>query len=112
MNDRFGVALRPEAMPPGDEAAAQFLKVVDLAVEHDADGAVLVGHRLAGVRREVDDAEAAEADGRAAGRRGVESVLVRTAMRQLVAHRGDNRRIRRLAVESQFSTDSTHVSLG
>ena len=51
----FGVAAGAEDVAPGDQLLAQPEVVVDLAVEGDGDGAVLVLHRLRAGLREVDD---------------------------------------------------------
>ena len=48
------------------ELLAQLRKVVDLAVEHDPDRLVVIGHRLVAAR-EVDDREATETEPQAAG---------------------------------------------
>src|SRR5207247_1626349 len=53
----FGVAAGAEDVAPGDQLLAQPEVVVDLAVEGDGDGAVLVLHRLRAGLREVDDRE-------------------------------------------------------
>ena len=61
MRDCLSVAGRPEHMPATPQLAAQLAKVVDLAVEHDPDGLVLVGdRRIPGL--EVDDREAVLTD--------------------------------------------------
>ena len=56
VNDRFGVALRPVAMPARFERRSHVAVVVDLAVVRDPHGAVFVGERLMAAG-EIDDAE-------------------------------------------------------
>ena len=58
MDDRFGVAARPVAMTVRFEHRPDLRVVVDLAVEDDLHGAVLVAQRLV-AGREIDDAQAA-----------------------------------------------------
>ena len=57
MNDGFGIAARPEMVPPGLEFASKLAKVVNLSVEDDPDGFVLVRDRL-GPALDVDDRKA------------------------------------------------------
>ena len=61
VDDHLGVALRREAVPAAAELGGQLLVVVDLAVQHDDDRAVLVEDRLvAGL--EVDDSQPLDAE--------------------------------------------------
>ena len=60
MNDDFGVAMGLEDMPLGLQLGAQIHEVVNLAVEHADDGAVLVVHRLLACGQ-INDTQAAEA---------------------------------------------------
>ena len=46
VNDDLGVGLGPEHMPLGQHSLAQFLEVVDLAIKHNPDRFIFVGHRL------------------------------------------------------------------
>ena len=62
VQDHLGIGVAAEAVPFCLELGAQFLKIVDLAVEHQADGVVLVEHRLAAVLAQVDDRQPAEAE--------------------------------------------------
>ena len=68
MQDDLGVAVGLEDMALGLQLGAQLHKIVDLAVEHADNGAVLIVHGLFACGQ-VDDAQTAEAqrDG-AAGR--------------------------------------------
>ena len=62
MEDHFGVGVGAEPMAGGLEAGTQVEGVVDLSVEDDPDGVVLVRHRLLATG-EVDDGKALHADG-------------------------------------------------
>src|SRR6478672_13745859 len=91
-------------MAAGQEPRAELLVVVDLAVEHDVDGPILVRHRLMPAGH-VDDAEAAHADGDA--RRDVIPVVVGPAMPNGVAHAAEPvrgvRRVGRATGEAGYS---------
>ena len=54
VNQHLDVGLRAELVSASDELALDFLKVVDLAVRHQLNRAVLVGERLLAAR-EIDD---------------------------------------------------------
>src|SRR6266508_2649874 len=83
MDDGFGVAVRAEDVTVALEVAAQFAVVVDLAVEDDPDGAILVRDGLVAAIQ-VDDAEAPHADGDAVP--DVHALIVGTAMHHCAAH--------------------------
>ena len=51
VHEHFRVAARRETVSRGRKLPAQLMVIVDLAVEHDGDGSVLVGDRLARRRR-------------------------------------------------------------
>ena len=104
MNQSLGVAGGLEVMAARDQVRAQFLVVVDLAVEDDPHGTVLIGYRLV-AGGEVDDAEAPHADGAAAI--DVEALVVGTAMANLVAHRLHERTFGGL-IEQDETGDATH----
>ena len=89
--------------PFSSELPAQRQVVVDLAVEDDLDGAVLVGHRLVGGRREVDDRQPAEAEADVALRRQPEALAVRPAVHHRVAHPGEDVRVDGRAAEVRAS---------
>ena len=83
MDDDLGVALRPELMSLGDQLAAEFAVVVDLAVEDDVVAAGFVAHRLAAAG-EVNDAQPlVEERGRVVL---VGALVVRPAMADRRAH--------------------------
>ncbi len=88
VDDRFRVGGRVEPVPVRLELGAQLVVVVDLAVEHDPDGAILVVNRLM-PGREVDDAQAAHP------KRHLlvhpHALIVRSAVADDVAHPVDER---------------------
>ena len=61
VHEHLGVAVRAEAVPGALQLLHQLAVVVDLAVLHDDDGAVLVRDRLVAARQ-VDDREPAGRD--------------------------------------------------
>ena len=61
VRDHLGVALGREAVAARAQLVAQLAEVVDLAVEHDDDRAVLVGDRLI-AGDEVDDSQPLDAE--------------------------------------------------
>src|SRR5208282_1713026 len=64
VHDRLGVASGAEAVAARAQLAAERLEIVDLAVEHDGDAAVLVVERLRAAR-DIDDGEPAMAEAQA-----------------------------------------------
>ena len=108
VDDRLGVGARAIAMPGALELAPQIGVVVDLAVEDDADGFVLVGQRLAAAG-EVDDAESPVAE--RGHRVGEQAGAVGPAVGDHVPHADDARRVvsaQRVAADD--SRDSTHAT--
>ena len=77
-----------ELVALGLELGTEFLEVVDLAVEDNDDATVLVGHRLGASLGQVEDRQAAEAEGNAA----VDKLTahVGTAMDDAVHHLGEH----------------------
>ena len=59
MDQHLGIGRPPEAMPAFLELPTQRLMIVDLAVVHDVDAPILVGHRLPPGRRQIDEGEPA-----------------------------------------------------
>ena len=108
MDQHFGVAARPEDVPFRDQLLAQRQVVVDLAVEGDGDGAVLVVHRLRAVLREIDDREAAVSEGH---RPGAEvAAAVGTAVRDDVGHPTQQRLIRGTILVAVYeAADAAHA---
>ena len=66
MEQALGIGTAVELVALALELGAELAEVVDLAVEHDDDAAVLVGHGLGAGLGEVEDRQAAEAEGDAA----------------------------------------------
>ena len=97
VNDDFGVAARMEPVTGGREFRDQRLIVVDLAVEDDADRAVLVVQRLL-ARREIDDRESAVPESDA--RREVHSAFVRAAVMLRLVHASEHRALDRALSKS------------
>ena len=62
VDNHFGVAGRPEGVAAALERMPKLLKVVDLSVEHNGDGPILIEQRLVSAA-EVDDAESAHTQG-------------------------------------------------
>ena len=105
MHQRFGVAVGLEAMAGANQIRAQFLEVVNLAVEDHPDGSVFVGNGLV-AGAEIDDAEPPHADPAAAV--DVIAFVVRSAMPDLIAHRADVGQIG-LPLAQKLSGNATHV---
>ncbi len=99
----FRVATGGKAMSLRLEAGAQLAVIVDLAIEHDDDGAVLVGDRLMAARH-VDDAEALGAEADAVG--DVEALVVRPAVDHGVRHSLQHRSVQ----DAYDATDPAHCS--
>jgi hypothetical protein len=59
MNENLGVRVRAKGMSLPDELLSESLIVVDLAVEHELDGSIFVGHRLAARLGKIDDRKSA-----------------------------------------------------
>src|SRR5205085_1227890 len=89
VDDGLGIRARVELVAARFEVALQFLVVVYLAVEDDADARVAARHRLVAAG-EVDDRESPHADGGAAQHLG--PLLVRPAVLDPPAHAVEERR--------------------
>ena len=83
MYDHLGVRGGLEVVPTRAQLGAQFLVVVNLAVEYHGDAVVFVEDRLMAARK-VDDGQPAHADGNA----GIDEVagVIRTTMHHCIAH--------------------------
>ena len=88
VQEALGVGAAVELIALGLELGAKLLEVVDLAVEDDNDAAVLIGHGLSAGLGQVEDRQAAEAEGNAA----VDKLTahVGTAMDDAVHHLGEH----------------------
>ncbi len=108
VNDRFGVAVGVEGVTEFFEFLAQFEIVVDLAVENDPGGAILVVDGLLPAFQ-VDDGEAAH--GEADRAVDVKTVVVRPAMADRLVHAGQQRFVNGLP---SFRTNPTmpHIVKG
>ena len=95
-------------MPAGHEPFTQRLEVVDLAVEGDPDRAVLIRHRLAGQRREIDDRQTPEAETGPLIVADEHALIVGTSMLEPIAHGDDRLGPHRRAIERQFTADAAH----
>ena len=84
MQQDFRVGAGAEAMSPGFEPPAGCLKIIQLAVEHQPDGFVFIGHGLAAGRREVNDGQTAEPQPDAVPVVGIKAVVIRPPMPQAV----------------------------
>lgn len=106
VDQRFGVADGFELVPVAHQVGAKFLIIVDFSVEHDPQGAVLIGNGLmAGV--EIDNAQTAHPDTAAAI--DMVALVIRTAMPDLIAHGSQSSQLRGL-VTKQDSGDPTHTA--
>jgi hypothetical protein len=84
VQDDFSIRVTPKNMPLGFESGFQVCKVVNLAVENDLDGSVLIAHGLAAGLGEINDAKAAMPQRPTVFARY--AVLVRAAMRETIGH--------------------------
>src|SRR5205823_5297636 len=85
MQKRFRIGRRAEARALGLELGAQLRIIVNLAVEHDVDAAVLARHRLRGALREIEDRKPPMAEPAAAVVRPGDAFGVGTARAHVVA---------------------------
>src|SRR5271156_6891398 len=65
MNDYLRVCMGMKPMAARFQTRAQFLEIIDLAVEDEPDGAVFVGHRLTPRSRDVNNGESIVGDSHA-----------------------------------------------
>ena len=106
VDDDLRVGARGEAVPPGCERLSQLGEVVDLAVEHHGDGAVLVEHRLVACRQ-IDDAEPPVPEPHPGA--DVEAVGVGAPMPQLRRHAAQEPAVHRVAgIGVDDSRDAAH----
>src|SRR5262245_65357035 len=107
MDDHLGVRGRGKAVTPCLELGPELAVVVDLAVEDDPYGAVLVGQGLA-ARIEVDDAETPHPDPERPV--AVDASAVGSPMENRLRHLlQDGRRGRLLAIAAKEAEDPAHV---
>src|SRR5205823_3582357 len=90
MDNGLGIGARLEGMPFGFKVSSQFLVIIDFAVEHDDDRAVLVEHGLV-TSLEINDAQPPVR--KTDARRNVEAFIVRAAVNDRVGHLPDQCRV-------------------
>ena len=104
----LGIAARPERVAFSDQFIAQFACIVNLSVENDGNGIVLVQHRLMAVRH-IDHAQAPCPQRDISMR--PRPPLIRPAMHQRVRHGRDGRTVRLLrGVGVRDAADAAHGS--
>jgi hypothetical protein len=107
VHDHLGVAVGGKAVAPAYEVCAQLPEVVDLAVQHDSDGAVLAEDRLVS-GEEIDDAQALDPEARVAVHE--QPSRVRAAMLQRRAHPLQGETVGLHLGLAHLSDDSAHDS--
>jgi hypothetical protein len=101
------VAGAPKDVAPGHELRSQIAVIVNLTVEHDDDGGVLVEKRLVSARAQIDDRQAAHADPDVAFDQ--RAIVVRAAMADAGRHRLHRGRADRASIEADDANDAAHV---
>src|SRR2546425_9607313 len=105
VNDSFRIAVGIELVAELFELLAQLAIVVDLAVENNPGGAVLIMNRLLSVR-EIDDREPPHRQSHPIAE--IETVIVRTTMTNRLVHAREQLTINRSAVFVNYSCNATH----
>src|SRR5260221_730170 len=96
-------------MPAFQQILAQLLKVVNLPVEDDPDGSVLIANRLT-PRAQIDDAQALHSQ--TDRTLDIDAFIVRTPMTDRPAHPRDQLGMHRpVSLEIQLATDTAHCLL-
>src|SRR5690606_10583092 len=109
LQNDLGIARRPEAMPEIFQLEPKLLEVVDATVEDDDEIMILVEHRLRRARRQIEDLQAAMADG---DRSLAEvAVRIRPARSEPLGHAFDDDTARVAPIEAELSCYSTHINL-
>ena len=88
------------------EFLPEFNVIVDLAVEDEPEGSVLVRHRLAGIFREVDDGKAAVGEGDSPFRVG--SLAIRATVGDALRHRGNEPLVRQCVPVTELPRNPAH----
>src|SRR5207237_2718153 len=107
MDDHFRVRLGLEAVPASKQLLTQFDVIVDLTVEDDPDGAVLVAQRLVPTAQ-VDDRQTAH--GHAERTLDVYPFVVGPAMRDERRHSVEESAVGRRPIAVVLTGDAPHVS--
>jgi hypothetical protein len=108
LDNDLAVGSRKKLVSNSFELFAQFLVVVDAAVEHQGQPEVAVDHRLPATRGQVDDRQAPVAERERTVRD--DAVGIGAAGRHGTRHPGHRGHIGRLSVEADFSADTAHVA--
>src|SRR5271156_2002624 len=114
MNDYLRVCMGMKPMAARFQTRAQFLEIIDLAVEDEPDGAVFVGHRLTPRSRDVNNGESVVGDSHAlrdhGRKKATELETIGAAMTNRLGHPLD-RALEFGSVEalSRDSGDSAHM---
>src|SRR4051812_11900528 len=107
MDDRLGVTARLVDVAVRLELGTDLRMVVDLAVEHDLNGAVLVGQRLMSLLQ-IDDAQAAMSE--SGPFIAINPRIVRSTMRDDVAHQRQPRAfLRAQPIGGDDAGDAAHA---
>ncbi len=106
LDDDFGVTGRRELVTVLLQFRAQFMMVVDRAVEHHAHAKRVVDERLMGAQRQIHDAETAMAETATADTE--HAFAIRTTSLLRAGNIGDGSDIGSLLIETKFSGNSAH----
>jgi hypothetical protein len=109
--DHLGVAVSSKAPAIAQELGAQRTVIEDLAVENQGETAGGRAHRLMALLRQVDDGEAAEAEGDAGVRVDHRAAVVRSSVHERLRHspNGALELLRALTAGRQYSSESAHA---
>jgi hypothetical protein len=106
MNDGFSIGTCSEVMAAREQVIAKLGEIVNLAIEHHPDAAVLIGKRLM-TAGEIDDAEAPKTKTQTAVNEN--AFVIGTAMDDGVGHAANERLGDRVApLKLKNSADSAH----
>jgi hypothetical protein len=94
-------------MTPALQLRAQFLEIVDLAIENDPYLLLAIRHGLVPARQ-INDRKAPETESQRAGR--IIAIVIRPSMRDRIRHSLDRFRIHWFLIDKiKLPTDSTHI---
>src|SRR5580700_782579 len=106
MDDNFCVSIRFEDMTPPQQIGAEFLIVINLAIEDDPDCSVFIRQRLMS-GAEINDGQTAKTQPDRPS--DMISLIIGTTVTNRVRHRPEQRnRHGRSTVKHEFSADSAH----